>query len=196
MKYVALIAAILLGGNSLYAIAPLPPSPWSGNIQLGFTGTNGNSRDNNLANKLNVIYLKDKWTNTFRYDSLFASSNDKTTAARFSGTVEFDYALRTRLFAFARDNSYYDRFNAYDAASNSAAGLGWRIFNGTDLTIDVQAGPGYRWAKVAGSGEEFNERTIYTGTNLSWTLSPNASFQQTFNVDSGSNNTLIFRNPD
>ena len=165
-------------------------SPWSGSVQFGYNGTGGNSRDNNLTGKLNTLYNKNKWHNTYKLEALFSNSHSKTTAERYAGTFEFNYNFKQHRFTFYRNNDIYDKFNTYDLTIVNAIGYGQRIYDGNKLTIDAQGGPGYRYARIAGAHKTDNGVILYLGSTINWQISKTANFQENVNMEAGLNNIM------
>ena len=169
---------------------PRKKSPWSGTVQFGYSGTGGNSQDNNLTGKFTTIYQKNKWLNNYKLEALFSSNNSTTTAERYAGTFEFNYNFKPHRFSFYRSNSVYDKFNTYDITIINAVGYGQRVYSGDKLTVDAQGGPGYRYARVAGTHSKDKEGIIYLGSTLNWQISKTANFQENVNIEAGHKNTM------
>lgn len=171
-------------------LLPLPSASWSGNVQLGYTGTYGNNEDTNINTGLNILFEKEKWRNTYNFNGVFNSHNNSTTAQHYASTLEFNYHLRKRLFMFARNNSVYDAFNAYSLVINNAAGAGLRLIEEPNLSLDIQGGPGFRQSTINSSDNIVRETIAYFGATLNWTISETAAFQEMVNIDSGKSNTI------
>jgi putative salt-induced outer membrane protein YdiY len=167
------------------------PSPWSGNFQLGYTGTGGNSQDTNLTSKFNLLYKKGNWTHTYRLSALYSDSNSAVTAERYANDFEWLYNFEPRFFGFLRNDSFYDAFNAYDISVSTAVGLGFRLINLKRFTWDIQGGPGYRYARVDATDEYERNLIAYASNVFNWQISKTASFQQTLSIDYGHDNTQM-----
>ena len=170
--------------------SPKEKSAWAGSVQFGYSGTGGNSQDNKLTGKLDLLYNKNKWHNIYKLEALFSNSESGTTAERYAGTVEFNYNFKPYSFGFYRNNSIYDQFNSYDITIINAIGYGHRIYTGSKTTIDIQGGPGYRFARVAGTLEQERGAIAYLGSTLKWQISKNAHFQEDLNFAAGEENIM------
>ena len=190
--YRFLLLALLLPAyqSVLHAEPEKKPPSWSGTTQFGYTGTGGNSQDNNLTGKFNLLYHKNKWNNTFQLEALFSNNAGGTTAERYADTIELNYNFEPHSFGFYRNNSIYDRFNTYDVSLINAIGYGHRLYSGNKVTIDGQGGPGYRFARVAGTSEKEQEIILYLGSTLKWQISKTAHFQEAINIAAGRFNTM------
>jgi putative salt-induced outer membrane protein len=192
MKQVGtLVLGVCIAANVLYAAEELPPAPdWSGNVQLGYTGVGGNTQSTNLTNKLNAIYQKNKWTDTFTVESLYSSSNSVASAEHYAATAEFNFNFEPISFLFMRNNSIYDKFNAYDINISNVIGYGKRVFDNQKVSIDLQAGPGERVTRINNTLNYADEYITFLGEALNWQISSNATIQQSLNTEIGENNTF------
>lgn len=185
-----LVVLCLAYQSSALAATADEPSPWSGNVQFGYSGTGGNTQDNNVSSKLNLIFQKDKWTNSLKLDGLFSNNSETTTAERYASNVELNYNFKKRMFVFATNNTIYDKFATYDASITSAIGYGMRVLDLSTFSVDLQMGPGYRDARVAGTQKYDNEITGYAASTINWAVSKTANLQEVITFNTGENNTV------
>jgi putative salt-induced outer membrane protein len=170
-------------------LAPPFPSPWSGSLGLGYTGTGGNSSTNSVNSAANLSYKKDLWNHTAKLNTLFSESNGKTSGERFAFTEETRYLLKDLDFLFFRFSYIYDKFNIFDITTSSAVGFGKTLYKDALFTLNLQAGPGYRDARVAGTNYHQHQVVGYIGGLFRWVISPTANLQQTLNIEAGGLNT-------
>jgi putative salt-induced outer membrane protein len=181
---------LILVSSSLFAADDLPnPFPWTESVQFGYSGTGGNTTNSNIVGKFTSIYNRNKWTNTYKIDAFTSSSSGTTSAEHYGSSAEFNYNFRPQLFSFFRGSSVYDRFNSYDLTSIVATGLGKRLFDNKIISVDAQAGPGYRSTRVAGTDNYYNGMIAFISGDIDWELSDDASLLQSVNVDMGQVNT-------
>lgn len=184
----ALLCCLL--STTVYATDELPtPFPWTEAIQFGYSGTGGNSTSSNIVGKFTSIYSRNKWTNTYKLDAINSSSKGTTSAEHYGSSAEFNYNFKPKFFSFLRGSSVYDRFNSYDLTTIVATGLGKRIIDNRIISLDAQIGPGYRSARVAGINTYYNGAIAFIGTDLDWSISDDADFQENLNLEMGKINT-------
>jgi putative salt-induced outer membrane protein YdiY len=183
-----LLASLVMLSSSFTTQAEEAPKIWSGNVQLGYSGTGGNTTDNNVNGKFNLNYNKEKWTNTYKLEALYSDSNSEVTAERYSGTFQWNYKIARRYFLFANNNTVFDQFNTYDKSYTSALGFGKRLIEGGKITLDAQIGPGYRYAHIAGTNKCEEDFVGTASSTLSWIISKTANFSQSLSIDDGHNN--------
>lgn len=184
-----LIFILLLSLQTLcFANTAATPSSWSGSVQLGYTGTGGNSEDNNVSAKFSLLHKIAKWTNSYKLSALYSNSYSDVTAERYSNNFEWLYSFRPKVFAFVNNNSFYDKFNPYESSITTAIGIGRRLINNTTVTLDIQGGPGYRYAEVANTNKIESDPVGYLSSVLNWNISKTASFQETVSSNIGNKN--------
>lgn len=188
-KYLVVSFFVLLIPNLVTADDLKEPSPWSGSVNLGYNGSGGNTFDNNLAGRFNLIYQKKKWTVSLKTESTFSSNADTTTADRHTAAFETNYSLTEKNFAFFRQNTTYDKFNAFTFTNISSIGYGRQLLKRKNLTIFAQIGPGYRIARIAGTNNFDNNFITDISSTLSWALTSSAAFKQSLEIDIGGVNT-------
>lgn len=181
---------LLLTQNGLMAATAPHPSTWSGNVQLGYTGTGGNSEDNNVSGKFNLLHKISDWSSSYKLTALYSDSYTNVTAERYTSNMEWTYSFKAKNYAFINNDSYYDKFSPYEASVTTAIGFGRRLINAEKVTLDLQAGPGYRYAQVANSNKEENNLVGTVASVLNWNISKTASFQETLGTDIGKGNSV------
>lgn len=185
-----IFSLILLSHNALTANIAPHPSTWSGNVQLGYTGTGGNSADNNVSGKFNLFHKVSNWSSSYKLTALYSDSYNNVTAEKYTSNSEWTYNFQAKNYAFLNNNSFYDKFNPYEVSVTTAVGIGRRLINAEKVTLDLQGGPGYRYAQVANSDKTENNLVGTISTVLNWNVSKTASFQETLGTDIGKGNSV------
>jgi putative salt-induced outer membrane protein len=189
--YTTLFILLVSTSTALLAEEELPPpASWSGTVQLGFTGTGGNSNDNNINSKFNLLYKNIKWTNSLRLESLFSNSDNNITAEKYTATAEINRAFKKKVFSFLRSENIFDRFSPYETTSTTSIGYGTNLYNSDKIIWDIQGGPGYRYADVNFSNETEHDLIGYLSTNVLWHVSKTANIQETLSVNEAAINTI------
>ena len=188
LRNILIFSLILLSHNGLGAQTATHPNAWSGNVQLGYTGTGGNSQDNNVSGKFNLLHKVASWTSSYKFTALYSDSHTTVTAERYTSNIEWLYNFKPKVFVFLNNNNFYDKFNAYEISSTTAVGLGRRIIDAENVTLDLQGGPGYRYAEVDNTNKIENNLVGIISSVLNWNISKTASFQETLSTDVGESN--------
>jgi putative salt-induced outer membrane protein len=189
-KITVSILCLLLTLSGAYANSKTGNPVWSGSAQAGFSSTGGNSNDNNLTAKLVFNQKTIRWSNSYTLNALNSNSNGAETAERYANTFQWKYLFSKKLFFFASNNSFYDKYNPYDLSVTSVIGTGTSLFSNEDITINFQGGPGYRYARVSQSSDYERNVIGNASLNLDWQLSKNTKFEQDFSINAGYDNTV------
>lgn len=194
------VFAALIGGFATAALAdeaPIATGPWSGTAGAGYLATSGNSDSSSGNVKLGLAYDADKWHDTFGATATLASQDNQDTAEAYTANAESRYDFATRYYGFGSANWIHDRFSGYVNQLYEAAGLGWHAILPPAHRLDLEAGPGFRQARLRDNpdtpdneGQSQNEMIGIARATYEWALSENATFLEKASVVYGSDNTL------
>jgi putative salt-induced outer membrane protein len=160
---------------------------WSGETSVGGTLQSGKS-DTATANvDARVVHRAAPWTHIGRLDFDYGSADDqtKTYRARLTGRIRRD--LTERLYFLGQLDYENDRFSGFEYQTTESVGLGYRVFDLPDFTLDVEGGPALRQSKVEETGAIDHEVLARLGLNLDWSISDTARF---------TNETTVFASKD
>lgn len=160
---------------------------WSGDVELGYVSTSGNTEETTTKTLANIKREKDEW----RYGVLLESLNSEASGDRsaekyfFSNRLAYQYSEKNFAFAYASYDD--DRFSGFDYQATIAAGYGRRLINDDTMELDIEIGPGYRYSKVddGSTADDSEEVIVRAFSNLIWDFSDNAQFNQTLNIEAG-----------
>lgn len=171
---------------------------WIASIEFGFLLTSGNTENNSLKAKVDATQDLPKWRNTYQAEAFSSSDDETTTAERYRASAKSDYKLfEDKRYLFARLAAVDDRFTGYEYEVTSSIGYGFRAWehtpaNSTDSAfLDLEAGPGYRFAKIRReqleAGEDDMERAgiVRVAGLFQYPLSDHARFSQTLSSEFG-----------
>jgi len=187
-----LLATALLGTAGATLAQDPGTSPWSGDLELGYVATSGNTKTQTIQSKADVRREVDLWRYTINFDSLNTSEDGDRSAERYFLSNKLDYKYSDRAYLFGYASYTDDRFSGFDYQAVAAAGWGYRILAQDTMTWDAEIGPGYRKNKVEkGADASDDSEAILRGyTQFKWKLSPTATFSQELQVETGSDNTI------
>lgn len=182
-------AAIVLLGATVPAMAEDAPKPWKGEAGLGVVATSGNTETTTVKAYAGVVYEKEKWRHTGKFDALNSSDAVRTTAERYLLSGKSDYKFDELNYMFGLVGYENDRFAGFDYRLSEVVGYGRRVINQSNLTLDLEAGPGARQTKFK-TGDSDSELIGRVAGNLLWKLSPTAAFTENLTSDFGSKTTI------
>jgi len=166
---------------------------WSGDAELGYVSTAGNTETSTLKARSDLRYEKESWRNLLHADALNTSEDDTRSAEKYFLSNKLDYKFSDRTYVFGFTSYEHDSFSGFKYQATAAAGIGYRLLQADTMTWDVEAGPGYRISKVDDDNTEDRdqrETILRLSTKYSWKLSDNATFEQEASVESGADNTV------
>lgn len=186
------------GGNKL-------KEGWSGEGELGFASTTGNSRSESLNARLNFAYKDDRWTHRLNLAGVRARS-EVSRDIDGDGQPETRLELSANRYQFgastARQTTQYaywigaaryeqDDFAAFEWQQTAALGYGYGFFHGReDISLTTEVGPGLRRAKEAATGTIEENVIGRAQVGYKQQLTENTQLVNTLLVETGSDNTF------
>ena len=182
-----LAAAMLVTGNAVAEDAP--KSLWKASAELGFVTTSGNTETETLNAKAIASTDREKWRHKGQMTALKSSDAVNTTAQKYTLMGKSDYKLEGKNFLFGVVTYEDDKFSGYDYRITEAIGYGRRVIEETNMTLDLEIGPGSRQSKLD-SGESDSEAMLRVAANYAWTISKTSKFSEALTVEAGEDVTV------
>lgn len=195
MKKMLLLVA--LSATGMAQAVEETPLGWNTSAELGAITTSGNTKGTSVTGKIDARQELTKWSNEyiasayFKEDEKTDSNGNKVTeksAERYFVSGKAGYKLdadHAKLFVLGSHTE--DDFGAYQSYSLVSAGYGDRLFQGDNISIDAEIGPGYYRGRTA-LDETENGAMLRTAANLDWKISDYATFRQQLSVDASADN--------
>ncbi len=181
--------AIALLGLSTTAIADI--NGWSGEGELGFSMTDGNTETETLNAKLGLGKEIGKWKHALGLAAVNSSTDGITSAERYLFTTKHDYSFTERTYGVGTLRYEDDRFSAYDYQAAVTAGIGQHVIKSDTTILDLEAGIGYRKSELNLTGESLNEVILRLFGHYTQKLTSNTEFLQDILIEPGEDNTYI-----
>jgi len=192
---IATVSGLVLTSCSVMAADPMELSAddknkgWTGNIELGYVQTSGNTDTTTGIMKLGINGSYTDWIHNFTSRGYHATDTDNTTASNINAQWRSNYILRTDIsYIYGLLRYDNDQFAGYKLRMTGTAGYGHKI-------IKTEA---FRWAVEAGVGGQYTDQTDGTtvdqaigrvGTWLNWKISESSDFSYNLFTEFGSENT-------
>ncbi|WP_372748228.1 YdiY family protein [Litorivivens sp.] len=187
-----LIHFALLMALCTSAVAQEGDSPWSGDAELGFVASEGNTDAKSITANGSLIWEEGNWKNDSQMQTLNTESEGVRSAERYFVSNRLAYTFSPHNYLFNYIAWEDDRFSGYKYRATIAFGYGRRIIEQPDMLWDAEIGPGYRKAEelseTGGATEE--DGILRAASNFRWKISPTATFEQKLSVDHGAENTV------
>lgn len=161
---------------------------WTGEGELGFTSTSGNTESESLNTKLGIGLEHNKWKHEAEISVLKSSDSGVDSADRAEFKEKSQYQFGKKTYAYVALRHEEDEFSGFDHQSMISIGLGYPIISEEKHKLDATLGIGYRDTETD-LGVEEQESILNGGLKYKYTISKTAAFNQNVYVESGDSNT-------
>jgi len=163
-------------------------NPIKGEGELSATFSNGNTDTQNLAAKLKLSKKMGAWFNEAGLSATNSADTNSTTAERYLITGKTGRDITNKLYAFGSGKYDKDLFSGFDHQATFAAGLGMHVIKSDRVTLDIEAGPGFRLSET-NAGVEQDEAVLHIGLNYKNKITDTTHISQNLTIEAGSDNT-------
>jgi putative salt-induced outer membrane protein len=164
---------------------------WSGTGQLGFSMTSGNSDTENLTAGLKLNRESEKWVNNWSLDLLRASSDDVTTAERFTINTRNGYKLDENDYIHNSTRYENDNFSGFDYTVTTSLGWGHQFHDTETHKFVTEISLGYKVEALDIDRSE-NSGMVFVGKlDYMRQLTDTTHFEEAFLVEAGEDNTFV-----
>lgn len=181
-RVVLIITATALASASAQA------EGWSGEGELGYSASTGNSETSSLIARLGLGLESGKWRHALDLEAINAQEDEATTAERYAAEYQADYSFREHTWAFGNLRYDKDRFGGFEHQISETVGIGHRFVDRPNLTINGEAGAGAKQTSIE-DDESSSEFVTRLGGDLSWGITDNTQFTQELLVELAGDNT-------
>jgi len=179
---------------ALLAAAPAfgaeTPKGFSGEAELGFVATDGNTQTQNLNAKGKVGHEATHWRTEGQAEAVLASDTGGATAERYLASAKTDRKLGERAYLFVTAAWEKDRFSGFDWRVTEALGYGYRLVATDRTTLDLEAGPGARQSRVEATGDTETETLGRIHLDLEWKPGDTSTFSEDATAEIGDQSTI------
>jgi len=150
-------------GSAWQAWTPAFWDPWEGSIELGLSGTEGNTQTFNVRFGATAKHKTDDLIQTLQITSIQKSANGATTAntALIDGRIEWPMP-QSRWNYFLHSLTEYDQFKAFRYRFSADTGLGYEFIQNDLTTLLGRAGLSAS-KEVGGNDGNFKPELIFGG---------------------------------
>ncbi|MGO2477310.1 MAG: DUF481 domain-containing protein [Pseudoalteromonas sp.] len=209
LKFLSMLVAASAASN----VAAEEVQTWQVTSELGAIITSGNTETTTLKGGIKVLQNLDRWNNEYKIDGIYKEDEiendagvkeEQRTNEKYSISAQGNYKLSndySHLFIYGSHVSDY--FGAYRNESVISAGYGQRLINRSDMWLNAEVGPGYKYFQYPDNSTEVDENgnslagesegeIIALGKlDYNWQISDNAKFLQLVAVEYGDTNTKV-----
>ncbi len=186
-----LLIVVLLLPLALHAADEAEPAGggWSGEGELGFTSTSGNTESENLNASLGISKEVDRWKHAASIKLIRNKTEGELSADSQVFKERSEYSLGEKTYVFGQLRYEEDEFSGYSTQSSVAAGIGSRLLENERHMLDGSIGLGYRRLEASDSGDTEEEGVVDLDLKYAFKISETATFTEAIFVESGDTNT-------
>lgn len=166
-----------------------PESKWSGEAELGYLKTSGNTDTQSLHTKGKIVNERVNWKHKASIEVIKKDEAGIVTAKRTYITAQSDYNISPFSYLFVTLSYEDDDFSGYNNQFTEAVGYGYHIIKQTDMKLDLELGVGARQSELT-TGATINESLVKGALDFEWKFSKSSVFTQHLSVEAGEDNTI------
>lgn len=162
--------------------APAASDTMGGEISLAAAHSSG--KDSSTLSNLGVKLHHDAapWRNDFDLTFDYGRSRGLTTSQRLQIRGKSRYELSERWYGYGLAEYLNNRFGTMIFEFAESVGAGYRIVDGEEVTLDLEAGPSLRQRKIRSTGERQNITAARIGAIVHWFLTDTTTFSNETSV--------------
>jgi putative salt-induced outer membrane protein len=128
---------------------------FTGNVELGFVMTRGNSDTETLQTKVAMVHDGEHWRQKLKLEAVRVQDAGTTTTDRYQFNGQSDRKMSSGAYLFAAVAHEVDKFSGFDFQSSLFAGYGRDFVKTEKWEFGAEVGPGYRYSEpVSGDPEQ------------------------------------------
>ena len=212
-----LLSAASLNAFAQDADAPVEETtPWSGETELGYTYSSGNTDEQSLLFRQKLIYEAGRWLNTLSLSADYTEApkeivaadgstktENESTEEKYFAEEKLDYFFTDATYGFGRATWQDDKFSGFEEQMSAVVGIGHSFFpNNETLSFKLELGAGARVERFdkdledadgnlsADAGLKTEQAIAYFSDELIWKFYETAELGQTLSVEYGNKNTV------
>ncbi len=182
------VAALLTAGLAANGVRASEDSLWTSEVELGAVFTSGNTDEQNVKFRAQLVRDAEMFKHTMYLDHLDSSKDNNKTAQKTYMYYQGDYKLLVGSL-FGRVSYEQDQFNGFDYQADVSAGYSRLLMEKATMKLSGDIGLGYR-ISAPDTGSTDGEAIVRLAGAFSWDISQNATFKQLLSTEIGADSTI------
>jgi putative salt-induced outer membrane protein YdiY len=121
---------------------------FSGDAKVGFIYSKTDETSMSVNSGITLKYKEARWHHTGEFSTYYTKGNEEDDGTNKNKIIyDVKYDITERIFAFGNAKYEHDQFATYREQALLVGGFGANIIDTEHSTLDVGAGPGYRYSK-------------------------------------------------
>lgn len=163
---------------------------WKGKAELGGFASTGNTDAVGVSASLDLAREGLHWRHKLRASLDYQRTDGLVSRERYVASYEPNYKLDDRLYAYGAAQYESDRILGYTDRVSLSAGVGYRVLQGSGVTLALDAGPAYRATSFT-DGTDESALAGRGSLDFDWRLKPGLKLSQSASVYAQSSNSTI-----
>ena len=150
-------------------------------LELSYVQTSGNSNTSTFSTKVEASSaLSDKSNFRGKGNILYSENDNDSSANKYDIELDYNYMLSEKIYSYFGVNYLKDQFSDYDYRLNAGPGLGYKLLDDKEQTIDLQGGLDYALDQYS-DGIKDEYVASRAEVNYRYKINENLKFKQMFN---------------
>ncbi|WPC74409.1 DUF481 domain-containing protein [Vibrio porteresiae] len=174
------------------------PSPWEGQVELGYQAHSGNTNTEALNTLLQASYTEGRHRTTGQWKLYKLVRETYKDKRKSDYSLQSDYKLGPKHYLYSSFKGTDSNYTAYFKDYTFSAGLGYQLMHTEKVTWEFELGPGYRYQEPNVDeidsndvvfDETIQEPIIRFNVRNEWVIRKNLNFYADVTVVTGDSNT-------
>ena len=150
-------------------------------LELSYVQTSGNSNTSTFSTKVEAsTALSDKSNFRAKGNILYSENDNDSSANKYDIELDYNYMLSEKIYSYFGVNYLKDQFSDYDYRLNAGPGLGYKLLDDKEQTVDLQGGLDYALDQYS-DGIKDEYVASRAEVNYRYKINENLKFKQMFN---------------
>lgn len=157
----SLVSSLTLFSTSVLAAdEPVSEGEFSGDAKVGFIYTKTDETSMSINSGATLKYEEQRWQHTAAFSTYYTKGNESDDGTNKNKTTyDLKYDMTETFFVFGNAKYEHDQFATYREQILLVGGFGANLIDTEDSSLDIGAGPGYRYSKRQAFDEDLPNNT-------------------------------------
>jgi putative salt-induced outer membrane protein len=154
-------------------LAARPLQLWKGEGEIGAFRSTGNTSNAGFSAGLELERNGVYWRHKLEFHADYQKTAGVVSREQYMAAYSPRYTLNDRLYMYGLAQYEHDRFQGYSSRYSLSPGVGYKVFTGNDLSLELEGGPALRFTDYIDDPHR---------TNVSGLASMDFSWRPTTNI--------------
>ena len=191
----AAIALLLFSASCAVSVraadSKIPAGKWVAEVAAGGSLSTGNTSRNALDLDAKAKYRLGRVEDRYKLKAELGRDKGITTSQRWVAGYETNIDIRDGLYVLGFANYEDNKFSGFISEIEGGLGVGYRVWQTSDLLLSINAGPGYRISRLNAPLRDEKEIFARGTVLLEYQISDNSTLSNDFTVRWDSERTKI-----